>query len=156
MTWVKKGEACGHGAEETGVWDKGERNLDQESQAGRIKEEYQDISPTPDLLAGNLKAINTMLLNVMPVPITCNHPQTNRTGSTVHFEIFPNTSIGRDDPGFSGELVLGPSPGPVFVAAPRTYQLIITSTHLHPVSQVSWVPLTSPLTRQPVGIALPG
>lgn len=37
--------------------------------------------------------------------------------------------------------------GPVSVAAPRAYELIITSTHLHRVSQVSWIPLTSPLTH---------
>ena len=48
------------------------------------KEEGWDVSPTANLLGGKPKAVNTMLLSVGALPVTCSHSQSNRTGSTVH------------------------------------------------------------------------
>lgn len=94
MTWVKKGEACRHRAEETGCRGKKVEKeiLTRDHRLEELRKSTRTLAQHQASWQETLKAINTMLRNVRAVPVTCNHPQTHRTGSTIHLEIFLSTS----------------------------------------------------------------
>lgn len=94
VTWVKKGDACRHRAEEAGVPGKRieEDILTRDHRLGELRKSTRTVAQHQTSWQETLKAINTTLLNVRAGPVTCNHPQTHRTGSTVHLKIFPHAS----------------------------------------------------------------